>query len=471
MTIVSPAFFGFCVLVLVLYYALPTKFQNYLLLAASYAFYLTFSWTFPLVLLAVTGVNYALGPKLPKGRLHRRGWLVLGIVFNLAVLGFFKFAHFFVPGLTRLLSPLGLPVEGLKILLPVGLSFYSLQAIAYLVDVSRGQAAPSRNIADFALAMAYFPKLVAGPIERFRSFIPALAAPRVVDNGVLTRSLTLLTVGLVRKVVVADTLLTAVPSRLFTNPGKFSSLELLIWSAAFIVGLYNDFAGYTDIVRGISGFFGIELSRNFGFPLFSRNFTEFWNRWHITLSHWLRDYVYFPLSRALVRRNPGRFNLANLTLPPMLTMLASGLWHGTGWNFMIWGFLMGLVLVAEQIPSLWRPIVSPDKRPAWRRYLATAGLWVGGLLIVVMFKASVPTALVFWKRLLAWTGGAFPDSRVFLVMIPAFWIDWIQYRRKDEFAFLPWPRLARAILLAVAALAVFLFGRAQLNEPFIYQGF
>jgi len=152
-------------------------------------------------------------------------------------------------------------------------------------------------------------------------------------------------------------------------------------------------------------------------------------------------------------------------------MLASGLWHGTGWNFMIWGLLMGLVMVAEQIPSLWRPVVSPDRRPAWRRYLATAALLVGGLLAVVIFKASAPTALVFWKRLLTWSGGAFPDSRVFLVMIPAFWIDWVQYRRKDEFVFLSWPPLARAALLAVAALAVFLFGRAQVNEPFIYQGF
>lgn len=471
MTIISPAFFAFCALVLVLYYAFPTRLQNYLLLAASYAFYLTFSWIFPVVLLAVTGVNFVLAPKLQKGRTHRRGWLVLGIAFDLSVLGFFKFAHFFVPSFTRLLSPLGLPVEGLKILLPVGLSFYSLQAIAYLVDVSRGQAAPSRNVVDFALAMAYFPKIVAGPIERFRNFIPALAAPRVVDNAALARSLTLLVVGLVRKVVVADTLLLAVPSRLFTNPNKFSSPELLIWSATFIIGLYNDFAGYTDIVRGISGFFGIELSRNFAFPLFSRNFTEFWNRWHITLSHWLRDYVYFPLSRALVRRNPGRFNLANLILPPIVTMLGSGLWHGTGWNFMIWGLAMGLLLVMEQLPSLWRPVVSPDRRPAWRRYLATAGLWAVGLLAVVMFKSTVPTALVFFKRLMSWPGGGLPDSRVFLVMIPAFWLDWVQYRHKNEFAFLPWPRLARATLLAVAVLAVFLFSRAQINEPFIYQGF
>jgi alginate O-acetyltransferase complex protein AlgI len=471
MAVVSLGFAGFCALVLGLYYVLPMRAQNILLLAASYAFYASLSWTFPLVLLVMTGADYALGRRVVPGRTHRRRWLALGILFNLAVLLFFKFARFFVPDMIRLLSGLGLPLEGLRILLPIGLSFYSLQAISYLVDVSRKQAVPADNIIDFALAMAYFPKLIAGPIERFRDFIPALARPRIVDKTVVSRSLTLLVIGLVRKVVVADTLLAAVPGRLYTNPGQFSAAELVIWSATFMAGLYNDFAGYTEIVRGVSGFFGIELSRNFAFPFFSRNFTEFWSRWHISLSTWLRDYIYFPVSRALARRSLSRFNVANLVLPTVVTMLASGLWHGTGWNFVVWGFLMGLVLIAERLPSLWRPVVAPEKRPAWRRYLATATLLICGLLVVVMFKASVPAALIIWGRILTWTGSALPDSRVFLIMIPALWIDWIQYRRKDEWAFLAWPRAAQAALLAAAVLAVFLFSRAQLNEPFIYQGF
>jgi len=471
MPVVSLVFAGFCALVLVLYYILPLRAQNILLLAASYVFYAILSWTFLLLLLVMTGADYALGHRVGVGRPHRRRWLVIGILFNLAVLLFFKFAHFFVPDMIRLLSSLGLPLEGLKILLPVGLSFYSLQAVAYLVDVFRKQAVPADNIIDFGLAMAYFPKLIAGPIERFRDFIPALSRPRVVDKTVLSRSLTLLVIGLVRKVVVADTLLTAIPGRLYSDPGQFSAAELVIWTAAFAVGLYNDFAGYTEIVRGVSGFFGIELSRNFAFPFFSRNFTEFWNRWHISLSNWLRDYIYFPVSRALAHRNLSRFNVANLVLPPIVTMLASGLWHGTGWNFLLWGLLMGLVLIVERLPRLWRPVVAPDKRPAWRRYLATAALLVFGLLAVVMFKASVPAALVFWRRVATWTGSALPDSRVFLVVIPALWIDWVQYRRKSEWVFLAWPRLAQAAVLAAAVLAVFLFSRAQVNEPFIYQGF
>lgn len=471
MSIISLGFAGFCALVLVLYYILPHRAQNILLLAASYAFYASLSWAFPLVLLVMTGIDYALGRRVSDGRPHRRRWLILGVLFNLAVLLFFRFAHFFVPDMIRLLSPLGVPLEGLKILLPVGLSFYSLQAISYLVDLSRKQTVPADDIIDFALAMAYFPKLIAGPIERFRDFIPALSRPRVVDNTVLSRSLTLLVIGLVRKVVVADTLLTAIPGKLYSHPGQFSAAELAIWTAAFMMGLYNDFAGYTEIVRGVSGFFGIELSRNFAFPLFSRNLTEFWSRWHITLSNWLKDYIYFPVSRVLVRRNLSRFNIANLVLPPVVTMLASGLWHGTGWNFLVWGGLMGLVLIAERLPGLWRPVIAPGKRPAWRRYLATTGLLVFGLLAVVMFKASVPAALVIWQRIATWSGSALPDSRVFLVVIPALWIDWIQYRRKNEWAFLAWPRLAQAAVLAAAVLAVFLFSRAQINEPFIYQGF
>jgi alginate O-acetyltransferase complex protein AlgI len=470
MLIVSLTFFGFSAAILLAYYLLRVRGQNFLLLGASYAFYLTWSWSFPLLLLVLTGVNFGLGRAL-ESRPARRRWLGLGIAVNLGGLAVFKYADFFVPQLDRFLSPLGLPLAGLRILLPVGMSFYILQAIAYLVDVSRRQTAASRDFVDFALAMAYFPKLTSGPIERFREFLPKLARPRSVNNAEWSRSFSLIVIGLVRKIVIADVLLAAVPSNLIHNPARHSSPELIIWMLTYVFGLYNDFAGYTQIVRGISGLFGIPLSRNFAFPLFSRNLTEFWSRWHISLSNWLRDYIYFPLSRALVRRYPGRFNLANLLLPPLLTMAASGLWHGTGWHMLAWGLAMGGLLVFERIPSLWRPVIPPARRPRLRRYLGTAALWGGAVLAGVLFRASLPKAVAFWKRLFSFSDLALPQSRVFLVMIPALWIDWVQYRRRSEWAFLDWPWPVRALLLAIAALAVLLFSQSQINEPFIYQGF
>lgn len=470
MLILSLAFFGFSAGSLLLYYLLPARYQNGLLLAVSYAFYLTWSWTFALVLLGSTFLNYAIGLRIGRRAGRRRAWLAFGIALNVGFLAFFKLAGFFLPALTRALSRWGLHPGILRIMLPVGLSFYSLQAIGYLVDLSRGQVA-STGFLDFALAMSYFPKLVAGPIERFREFLPRLARPRTAAGVAWGRSFTLIVIGLVRKVVVADTLLAAVPSSLTSNPGRFSPLELILWMATFLVGLYNDFAGYTEIVRGVSGFFGIELSRNFAFPLFSRNFTEFWSRWHMTLSGWLRDYVYFPLSRAIVRRDPRRYNLTGILVPPIVTMAVSGIWHGTGWNFVAWGLVMGLVLALERIPSLWRPVVSPDKRPLLRRWLGIAGLWAFAILAGFLFRASLPDAMASWARIFSGTPWTLPACRVFVVALLGFGIDAVQHRRKDEWAFLAWPRGARAALLAAALLAVFLFSQAQIPEPFFYQGF
>ena len=471
MNIVSTPFAVFLVPVLFLYYLLPHREQNCLLLIASCIFYALFSWWFLAILVVFTAFNFFASRKIQNGKRAKASWLWTGVAFNLLTLVLFKYANFFKPEITGVLKSMGIQTDGLGILLPVGLSFYVLQAISYLVDVSRGQAKATSKWVDFALYMSYFPKLTAGPIERARSFLPLLDRQRVVDNETLARSFTLIVIGLVRKTVIADPLMRAIPDKVFEMPSQFSGVELCAWLIAFSFALYNDFAGYTKIVRGISGLFGIELSRNFANPLFARNFTELWNRWHITLSSWLRDYVYFPLSRSLVRRNPSRYNIANLILPPVVTMMVSGFWHGTGWNMLAWGLLMGLCQVVERIPSLWRPVVSPEKRPIWRQVLAMATLWIVSLMTLPPFLMDLPAALDFWKGLIQWNDLALPNSRVFLVIIPAILIDWVQYRSKDELVFMKCPLPVRSTLLALAILAVFLSTRQQIGEPFIYQGF
>ncbi len=474
MNITSLDFAGFVVLTLVVYYVLPRRPQNVLLVAVSYVFYITWSWWYALVVAGMTLINFGLAQRLRSGDQQHRRRLWFGIAVNVLVLAIFKYEDFFVPDLRATLNDWGVEtgIGGLRILLPVGMSFYVVAVISYLVDVYRGQVQASRDLIDFALYMAYFPKLLAGPIERARTFLPRLAEPRIVDNDQLARSFTLIVIGVVRKIVFADTLFAMLPLRLFLTPERYSSPQLIAYLIVYGFALYNDFAGYTSVVRGVSGLFGIELSANFNVPYFSRNLTEFWNRWHITLSHWLRDYIYFPSSRALLRRNPSRTNVPNLIIPPLLTMLASGLWHGTGWGMLLWGGLHGVYLIGERLIALWRPAGPPHLQPRWRQGVAVALVFVLVMLAWVPFRISdMSITLNYWQTMIAPTSHQIPPARILIVLIPALWVDWVQYRRSDELVFLRWPRLAQATLLALAILAVFLMSQADTGAPFVYQGF
>ncbi len=476
MNIVTHSFAGFVLVVLALYYLLPRRPQNILLLGASYVFYATWSIEFPFILFAVTLVNFVLAQRLQQTEANtaeRRRWLRIGTGFNLFVLVLFKYAGFFVEDVTAQLSTWGIDhTEGLEILLPIGMSFYILQAISYLIDVSRKQLPAATDVIDFALYMAYFPKLTSGPIERARAFLPKLKEQRIVDNDQLARSFTLIVVGVVRKLVIADSLAAMIPAAYYNAPGTLSVVNLLTYALTYAFWLYNDFAGYTSVVRGVSGLFGIELSPNFQQPYFARNLTEFWNRWHITLSQWLRDYIYFPLSRALIRRNPSRWNVWNILLPPLVTMLLSGLWHGTGWHMVVWGGLHGLYLVVERLFGLWRPAVAPQKQPRWRQALAMLVVFTLVVIAWVPFSMTLPHAAEFVRRLTLDRTLHRPSVRVLLVIFISLVIDWVQYRRGgNEIVFLRWPRLAQATLLALALLAIFLVSQATISSPFIYQGF
>jgi len=474
MSITSLTFAGLVLLTLAFYYALPRRAQNLLLLGVSYAFYATWSWWYLLVLWALTLANFGLAQRVRRKGQPRRGALWAGIAVNVAALAVLKYESFFVPGLRATLDRIGVQTGagGLDVLLPVGMSFYIVAAISYQADVYRGLVAPADDLVDFAVYLAYFPKLLAGPIERARTFLPRLAAPRVVDNDQLARSFTLIVLGVVRKLVLADTLTLMLPRGVFGNPNEYGAPQLIGYLLIYALALYNDFAGYTNIVRGVSGLFGIELSANFATPYFSRNLTEFWNRWHITLSHWLRDYIYFPTSRALLRRNPSRTNIPNLFLPPLLTMLASGLWHGTGWTMLLWGALHGVYLVGERLLALWRPSGPPQRQPRWRQLFAMLVVVTLVVLAWVPFRApDVPRALDYWQGMLDFSDLRRPTVRVFVVILPALWLDWVQYRRGDELVFLRWRRLAQAALLALAILAIFLATQTDTGAPFVYQGF
>lgn len=474
MSITSLEFAGFVVLTLFVYYLLPRRPQNVLLLGASYVFYISWSGWYALVLAVLTLVNFALAPRLRREAQPRRALLWIGIGINLLALAIFKYESFFVPDLRAALNTWGVEtgIGGVDFLLPVGMSFYIVAVISYLIDVYRGQMDACRDLVDFALYMAYFPRLLSGPIERAREFLPRLAAPRFVDNEVLSRSFALIVIGVVRKIVLADTLFAMLPPDLWQEPRKYSSPQLIAYLLVYAFALYNDFAGYTGVVRGVSGLFGITLSPNFNIPYFARNLSEFWNRWHITLSHWLRDYIYFPTSRVLLRRNPTLTNVPNIFIPPLLTMLASGLWHGPGWGMLLWGALHGLYLIVERLLALWHPVGPPHVQPWWRQGIATLIVFGLVLLAWVPFRApDVSTALDYWQGMVNLSNLSRPSLRILIILIPAFWLDWVQYRRTDELVFLRWPRLVQATLLAIAILAIFLMSQADTGAPFVYQGF
>lgn len=477
MQIVSWPFAGFVALVALVYYPLPRRLQNVWLLLASYAFYLTWAWQGALLLLALTLANFVLGRRLDPARRARAGLLWAGIGMNLLVLACFKYSDFFLPVLP---SGGAGPAEAgaARLLLPVGLSYLVLQTISYLVDVRRGQMRPAADLLDFALYVAYFPKLLAGPIERARSMLPRLAAERTVDNERLARSVTLIVVGLLRKVVIADQLAAILSDRWLAGSAAGPLARLAVEPVVYGFYLYNDFAGYTGIVRGVSGLFGIELGPNFQQPFFARSFTEFWSRWHISLSHWLRDYVYFPVSRALLRRNPSPRWLPNVIGPPLVTMLASGMWHRASLPLLAWGALHGLYLAAERLTGLWRRPVRPDRQPRWRRAAAATTVFALTTLALLPFRAGLRPGQEVEALVRTGAGGAalgstplpWLGSTALLWIALTLAIDWVQYRHADEAAFLRWPRLAQAGALAAVLLAIFLASLGTM-AGFVYQGF
>ena len=477
MQITSFHFLLFTLSILVIYHILPHRAQNIWLLIGSYAFYVSWSWEFALLLLAVTIVHFELAKRLRKDGQGRPALLWLGVGTNIVLFMIFKASSFYFYRLITFLEQMGVQSElgGLQLAIPLGLSYYLLQNISYLVDVYRGQIPASTNMVDFSLYLAYFPKMVAGPIERARTFLPILAYPRRVDNQALVRSLILILVGLTRKLLIANVLFAHLPwEDLITNPSIFSKMELISWLAVYSFGLYNDFAGYTGIVRGVSGLFGIELSPNFNTPFFSRSFTEFWNRWHITLSHWLRDYIFFPVNRMLARRFNSRYAWQTLIIPPMITLLASGFWHGPNWQMLLWGAIHGSYLVIERLLTL-RQESRPDHQSA-RRLGSLSNLIVFLLVALAWapFAMRIPNAADLWRQL--WVGDFFSPQGNRLIfplvmLIPAIWLDWAQYNKAEETFFLQQRQVVQAAMLSTVIIFILVVTSAGAGQPFVYQGF
>lgn len=329
----------------------PTA-QKLMLLAASYYFYGQWSWLYLLLILFSTATDYAIGLGLVRVRRPRQ-LLIVSLAVNLGVLFFFKYANWAIANWNAVEgnAGLGMTIAPLDLLLPIGISFYTFQSLSYTIDVYRGDSPPRRNPLDYALFIAFFPQLVAGPIVRDGEFFHELDRERHVDFGMVRQALVLIALGYVKKMVIADSLALVVDP-IFDAPAAQGFWDTLLAIYAFAFQIYCDFSGYTDIAIGCALLLGFRFPKNFNYPYVAESVQDFWRRWHMTLSRWLRDYLYISLGGN--RKGPGR-----TTVNLMLTMLLGGLWHGASWNFVIWGGLHGGYLAAERaIHKRW---------PGWNR--------------------------------------------------------------------------------------------------------
>jgi D-alanyl-lipoteichoic acid acyltransferase DltB (MBOAT superfamily) len=356
-------------------------------LVASYAFYMAASWKFGALLAVVT-----LGNQLAAGALARttaqrpRKWIVaLAVVLDLGVLGAFKYYGFFAQEINGVLGDFGLALSMplVAIAIPLGVSFYVFQAISYVVDVYRGVIGRGSTI-DVAIYLSFFPHVVAGPIVRAREFLPQLAKPRDPRDVVVGAAVVLIAVGLVKKVAIADTLAREVVDPVFAVPEAYAAPDVALAAYAYAVQIYCDFSGYTDIAIGVALLMGFVFPQNFRAPYRATSIRDFWRRWHVTLSRYLRDFLYIPLGGNRGGRIATSRNL-------MATMVLGGLWHGAAWTFVLWGAIHGSVLVAEhQLGDRRRP-------PAWLGWLLTFHVVV---LAWVFFRAGdMATATTFLGQL------------------------------------------------------------------------
>jgi D-alanyl-lipoteichoic acid acyltransferase DltB (MBOAT superfamily) len=338
----SYIFWAFFAVVITLYFRLPHKYQNRMLLVASYIFYGYWDYRFLSLIFISTVVDYFVALRIADSddSKIRKRLLLLSIATNLGFLGFFKYYNFFSNEFASMLSSFGMDVSlpVLNIILPVGISFYTFETLSYTIDTYRKKVEPTDKFLDFALYVSFFPQLVAGPIERASHLLPQILQVRKLQGPAFSEGLFLVASGLFKKIVIADNMAPIV-NTIFSKPtSELTGLEVLVGLYAFAFQIYGDFSGYSSIAKGIARWMGFELMWNFRNPYFATSPSDFWSRWHISLSTWIRDYIYIPLGGGRLRNFLTIRNLG-------LTMFLGGLWHGAGWTFIVWGLFHGAILV------------------------------------------------------------------------------------------------------------------------------
>ena len=465
----SLPFAVFLPIVFAVYWALHNSLrsQNIMLLTASYIFYGWWDARFLSLIVASTVVDYLLGQYLAAATnaLKRKLLLTASMIFNLGLLGVFKYYNFFMENFMEIANSVGLHTNPvlLKIALPVGISFYTFQTMSYTIDIYRKQLEPTKDFIAFAAFVGYFPQLVAGPIERASNLLPQMSKRRYFDYQKAVDGMRQALWGFFKKVVIADAVAPLV-DQAFGDPSGFSAIALITGALLFSIQIYCDFSGYSDIAIGISKIFGIDLMQNFRTPYFSRDIAEFWRRWHISLSTWFRDYLYIPLggsrgSTALKVRNT------------FAIFIVSGFWHGANWTFIIWGLINALLFLPLLLAKRNRSNLNDPEISDLHRILLTFSITT---IAWIFFRAdSLSHAIDYLQNITIWNSGKSLSIKPTLVVYTAllFFGDWIG--RKHDFALntlsegilskSPWLRLT--LYLSLAYLILLYIGGQQ---NFIY---
>jgi alginate O-acetyltransferase complex protein AlgI len=382
----SLTFVVFFAVVVTLYWSIQSwNARKNLLVVASYLFYGAWNPPFAALLFATTALDFYLGRKMGKVNepRERRIWLIFSVAVNLSMLGFFKYGNFLLENFQWVLARGGIQYKPphLDVFLPIGISFYTFHSLSYTLDIYRGVLRPTRSLRDFVLAVSFFPQLVAGPIVRAGDFLPQLEAPPKPQNGRFFWGLLLMTLGLFEKVVLADTLLAGSADRVFGYAGPLVALDSWMGVMAFAGQIFFDFAGYSICAIGAALCLGFHLKDNFRFPYAAIGFSDFWRRWHISLSTFLRDYLYIPLGG-------NRLGAARAMINLIIVMFIGGLWHGAAWTFVAWGLLHGSYLALERLAKAF-----VKKENAWADKIGVKLLlglitYVAVLIAWVYFRAS-----------------------------------------------------------------------------------
>jgi alginate O-acetyltransferase complex protein AlgI len=473
MTFNSLPLVAFVVLVYASYRLLPGRYRNILLLAASYAFYASFDWRFLGLLLLSTSTDFYCARRIAAldAKDARRRFLAVSLVVNLGVLGVFKYFNFFLASAEDLLRLVGLhpTAVALRLVLPVGISFYTFKTISYTVDVYRKRLKPSTRFSEYALFVAFFPTLVAGPIDRAGSLLKQIQSPRDARWTDVPEAFALFCWGLFKKVFVADNLL-AVSNAVFSNPGPHTGPAVVAALYAYAFQVYCDFSGYSDMARGIARLFGYEVMNNFERPLFATSLQDLWNRWHISLTSWIRDYIYYPL--ALTKVFGRRLDVRVLTI---VTFVIMGLWHGAAWNFIAWGAYQGSLL---SLAIMLRPWVNratggwTPRMSRWRTALKPILLFqlfaLGCLFFRAQSMAQVVSLALDLTRGYSQLVPALPTiARVLLIFLPVLVFEHLQgQRQKDATFVLGYPRVLRYAMFSAGLYLVAIHGAK--TETFVY---
>jgi alginate O-acetyltransferase complex protein AlgI len=467
----SLEFIVFLTVVYGLYLSLQHRAQNWMLLVASYVFYGWWDWRFLGLIAFTTVLDYWVSLKVAAADNQRakKLFLSVSVVCNLGLLAAFKYFNFFAQSLVDLAAGLGFQLDWttLNIILPVGISFITFQSIAYSIDVYRGHLAPPRRISDFALFVAFFPQLVAGPIQRATNLLPQVVEPRQVTLDQVTRGGFLILYGLFKKMVIADGLATGV-NAVYNSSSGMSGIDVALATYLFVFQMYCDFSGYTDIARGVSKLMGFNLSKNFMTPFYASSPSEYWTRWHISLSSWVKDYVYMPLALHYLRKGDSKLNEYR---PHVYAMVLMGLWHGAAWTYVLWGVYHGFMLIA------WDAIKWPKPIRRFRKHIPQA-FW-----ILVYFHVTAISLLIFRASSVGQIGQLFealgeglspsnltmpkPPAATLLALPLLLILDYLAFRHASDLYYRKWPDAARGGLVAVLLVLV-LMGWSNAPAEFIY---